>query len=153
MNSVKNYLQTLVVLCILIPCINACSKKTNPENIPDIQESPSNYAPVSILNKKLILYTDPARITLEASNFISSGTCSVKLPQGFVLTTTPKYTYSRDEYNFAHFTINYSCKYVSVDNTNTKETITADLVFTSGSGGKYTGYEGSRSLSGTFKLN
>lgn len=115
----------------------------------------TDLAPIKIIGKELVLYNSKMQYTLQASAFASNNTCKVPmLASSFSLTNTPTFAYSKKTANSASLEIKYSYKLqIGKEYTNSSETYTTTLSFTSSTGGTYIGTEKSVSTGNVSALN
>jgi len=156
-----------IILFAFVSCTKNADKTEDPVNKGDTNNTSDN-APLKIVGKAIVLYNSKMQYTLQASEFTSTNTCKVVMIGGvYKLTGTKSYAYSKSTAMNANLEVKYSDKLqIGSDYTNTNSTYTADLSFTSASGGSYTGTEKavcnssvaglngttSRTISGTFTL-
>ncbi len=153
------------MLLALVSCTKNDDITVDPVNDTNIR---TNDAPDNIVGKALVLYNSKMQYTLQVSEFASNSTCNVVMIGGvYKLVGTPSYTYSKSTANNATLEVKYSDHInFGSDYWNSIRIYTADLSFTSESGGTYTGFEKStttgnvngingtdqRGISGTFTL-
>lgn len=157
-----------IILFAFVSCTKNADETDDPVNNSDANNTTDN-APDKIVGKALVLYNSKMQYTLQAFGFASNSTCNVVMIGGvYKLIGTPSYTYSKSTATKAKVEVKYSDQFkVGSDYTNSNRTYTADLSFTSVSGGTYTGTEKAvsnsnvsslngttnRTISGTFTLN
>lgn len=168
MKLITRQIGIFFLLVVILFSVGACKKDGSiTGNHGKPPENSVEYAPANIWEKSLVLYNSKMQTEAKASEFTSSGTCTVIMLPNFTLLKTPTYSYNKTDNNVADFNLNETERLkIGTLYSDLKLTYPAHLTFTSETGGNYTGSENcvttgnvsgsngttTRSISGTFTL-